>query len=353
MARILCIGGPGTLSSSALADWAARGDDVTLFTHTQRGLETLPPGVKVVAGDRNDAAALKAAVKRARPEIVVDFICFQPQQAQAIATLLAGRVAQYLFVSTVDAYGFPLTFLPQHEDDACSPPHSPYAANKRACEELLAAVPNLPLTIARPTYSFGPRFVLSFMARDQGVHLLARLRAGKPVLVPGDGTTLIHASSADDVGRMIAHLAGAPRAIGQDYTVGTPGFMTHESYVHMWSAALGVALGEDLPPPQCVHIPSDFILSLDRPELRDCLLRELSSFNVAFSIEKFRSHFPEFAWQWSPVTWALQTARVLLDQGKIPSANERIFDDELIETWERAMRQLRARLSADAKGATA
>jgi nucleoside-diphosphate-sugar epimerase len=341
MGRILCIGGPGVLSTSTLAALVERGDSVALLTHTNRFLEDVPPGVTILAGERDDLAAVASAVDAWRPDAVVDFVLFHPPQAAALIPILRGKMGQYVFVSTVDVYGYPLAKLPFAESDPWGPPNCEYAAHKAQCEAIFGAASGaeLPLTIVRPAYSFGPRFILSFMGRGQGLSLLARLRDSRPVFVPGDGTTLIHAGCAADTGRMIAEVLGAPQALGQDYTVGQRTFMTQDEYVRMLARALGVEA-------RIVHIPTDVVFAIDAPEVRESLLHDLTRFNVAFSVERFCTDFPAFRWVWDLDAWAAHAVAWNVDRGLLPRQDEVIFDDLLIAAFERSVAGMRVEVES-------
>lgn len=324
------IGGPGTLSSSAIDDLLERGSQVAVFSHSARCSDELPEGVRVYPGERRDLAALQAALADFHPDVVLDFICYSPEEVDALLPLIQGKVGQYIFVSTVDVYGYPLTRLPFREDDPWqSATQSVYAENKRRCERRLRAA-DLPLTIARPAYSFGPRFILSFMSRDQGLNVLGRLKAGVPVLAPGDGTTLMHVSSAHNTGRMIAALAGAPAAIGKDYTCGHPAFTTHDGYLQLFARALDVTAN-------IVHIPTDTIVGLNLPETRDCLLHALTRFNVAFSIDRFQRDFPEFRWEIGLDEWTRRVVDWHSAAALQAAAAAPLFDDRLIAAYQRQM----------------
>jgi nucleoside-diphosphate-sugar epimerase len=329
MDRALFIGGPGTLSASAIDDLLGRGYRVGVFS-TGKNFPALDPRVETMRGDRDDPVALADALSAFRPDVVVDFVLFSPAQAEQMLHAVRSKVRQYIFVSTVDVYGYPLSHLPLREDDPWHPEtQSPYAENKRRCERFFKSHfdPGVfPLTIARPAYSFGPRFVLSFMSRDQGVHMLHRLQTGRPVMVPGDGTTLMHVSSAANTGKMIAALVDSPVAIGKDYTCGHPTFMTHEAYVELFARALGVT-------PHTVHIPTDLIVSVDHPAARGSLLHALTRFNIAFAVDRFLRDFPEFGWPTTLAAWAKATVEWNLAHGTLAAADGEILDDRLIQAW--------------------
>lgn len=331
--RALFIGGPGTLSTSAIQALLERSYQVGVFSHPSR-FDELPPQVRAYPGERQDASALQAAIQDFRPDVVLDFVCYRPREAEQVLPLATGKLRQYIFVSTVDVYGYPLMRLPFREDDPWhAETQSPYAADKRLCEAVFKAAyhpQRFPLTIARPAYSFGPRFILSFTSRDYGVHMLRRLKAGRPVLTPGDGTTLMHVSSAYNTGRMIAELVDAPQAIGKDYTCGHPTFTTHEGYLRLFADALGVQ-------PHLVYIPSEAITSFDHAEARTCLLHALTRFNVAFSIDHFLRDFPEFSWSVTLQAWARRVVEWNEQAGLLEPREDVIFDDLVIASWQKCM----------------
>lgn len=339
--RALVIGGPGTLSASAIHALHNRGYQVAVFSHPRRFAE-LDAGVTAIGGDRDEPGALKQVIADIKPDVILDFVLYTPEQAQAAYAQVKGRVRQYIFVSTVDVYGYPLSRLPFREDDPWhKQTQSLYAENKRLCEEYFRArhhPAHFPLTIARPAYSFGPRFILSFMSRDEGTAMLRRLRDGRPVMVPGDGTTLMHVSAAQNTGQMIAALVDAPQALGKDYTVGHPVSTTHDGYVHLLSRALDVQ-------PKIVHIPTDFITSLDRPEVKNCLLHALTRYNVSFSIDRFLRDFPEFQWAVSLEDWAKRIVQWNIQQKMLDGAEKPLVDDEIIEAWEGSWKHLARLLS--------
>ena len=76
--RVLMIGGTGLISTGIVKHLLVRNADITVFNRGQRP-STLPTNVKQFHGDRDDPAALK---KLGRFDVVIDMICFKPEQAQ-------------------------------------------------------------------------------------------------------------------------------------------------------------------------------------------------------------------------------------------------------------------------------
>ena len=67
----------------------------------------------------------------------------------------------------------------------------------------------------RVTHTFGP---MSPLASREPI-FFARLAAGRPILVPGDGLAFVHLVHVADVATCMAQIAGNRRTIGQLYNV--------------------------------------------------------------------------------------------------------------------------------------
>jgi hypothetical protein len=331
--KVLFIGGPGNLSVNTInLVHEKKENQISIFTLPGSPCSGLPEGVRVFSGNRDNFLELKSVIEEVKPDVVFDFVCFHPEQAQSIANLCQGKVAQFVFVSTCDVYGYPLSRLPMKESDPWVSTNSMYAENKRLCEEIFASYHDkglLPLTIARPSYSFGNDFVISFFSRDGGKHLIARLKAGLPVFAPGDGTTLIHASSAYNTGRMIAQFLGCQKSIGKSYTCGHEYFITHDQYIGLFANTLGVE-------PIIVHIPYDILLATGAKDVKESILEDVTRHNIAFSMEKFKSDFPGFVWEKTLEQAASEYIAYNEKNGLSTTGIDPIFEDMVINAWKKS-----------------
>jgi nucleoside-diphosphate-sugar epimerase len=331
MSKILFIGGPGNISTSSVEELLARRHEVGIFTLPESPKRGLERKARFYAGNRDNPEEVRKALEDFRPELTADVCCFTPKQAEALIPVLRGRVEKHLFVSTVDVYGYPLTHLPLQESDAFNKPVSQYAADKLACEKLFWAEHykgTIPLAVVRPSYSFGPPFVLNFFSRKGGLELIARLRAGRPVVIPGDGQTLIHPSSAYNTGRMLAEILASTETDGQDFTCAHASFMTADQYYRLFAAAVGVEAN-------IVHLPTEWLLPLEMRVIPDNLLSELTRFHIAFSVEKFRRYFPEFCWRKTLEQAAREYVEYHDRAGDIPKAVDS-YEDRLVQAWKEA-----------------
>lgn len=336
MAKTLVIGGPGNISTSAIELLLERGHEVAVFTLPESPRLGMEARVKFYPGDRNKPEELARAVGDFKPRIVADFCCFTPQQAEGLLPVLRDRLDKFVFVSTVDIYGYPLSRIPFAESDPRNPPVSQYAADKLRCEGIFGAEHAkgaLPTAVIRPSYSFGPSFVLNFFSRRGGLELVSRLRSGKPVVVPGNGATFIHVGSAFNTGRMVAEVMLDPSTAGHDFTCAHASVMTGDDYYRLFARALDVE-------PRIVHIPQELLMPLEIKVIPDNLLSELTQFDISFSVEKFRRWFPTFAWTKS-LDEAAREYVAYHDRNRSIPAPADGYEDRLVQAWDAAKKSFK------------
>jgi nucleoside-diphosphate-sugar epimerase len=311
----------------------AVGHEVTVFNRGQREIASLPKGVRIMQGDRDDPAALRDAVGAVLPDVLVDFVCFNPVQAGCLAEVALGRVGHLVFVSTVDAFGFPLKTIPVSETAPLNTPVGDYARSKRLCEELLRErlEGHLALTIVRPTLSIGSRFLIGFFDLS-AANMIGRLRNDLPIVVPGDGSGLIHPSASADTGAMIARVAGDAAAFGKTYTCGTDAaWRTRDAYVELIASAVGCE-------PKLLHIPTALIEQTSLAAVQEGLYHNVARFDLAFGFDVFKADFPDFKWECDLITPIRAYVERLDSDGATAYPPRQCIDDWLIAAWDTARR---------------
>ncbi|MFW5698300.1 MAG: NAD-dependent epimerase/dehydratase family protein [Planctomycetota bacterium] len=234
--QILVLGGSGNISSDCVQAWCAAGHEVSVLN---RGSQSPPAGVRQFVADRNDATAMAAALGDGRFDAVVDFLCFDPEQAAAAHRICAGRCAQFVFVSSATVYAKPHV-IPVAEDHSLGNPASPYAEAKLAAERWFAERhgDGFPLTVVRPSHTFSRRWIPSpFSGCDWT--LCARIEAGEPVVVPDDGRTPWALTATEDFARALGGLLGNPAAIGNTFNITTNEAGSWNEFHLRLGAALG------------------------------------------------------------------------------------------------------------------
>ncbi|MEV5883945.1 NAD-dependent epimerase/dehydratase family protein [Streptomyces sp. NPDC052020] len=171
MTRAVVVGATGQIGRVAVGVLARDGWEVTALSRRGGRDGGWPDGVRVVRADREDDAALAAAVGDGC-DVVVDMVAFGPRHARQL-TSLAGRIGSAVVISSVSVYedGEGRSFDTQHEPEGfpeypvpltegqrtVRPGDTSYSTRKAALErELLAAGDRVPTTLLRAGAVHGP-----------------------------------------------------------------------------------------------------------------------------------------------------------------------------------------------------
>src|SRR3954452_24263774 len=153
--RLLVLGGTCFLGRHVTTAALERGHEVATFT---RGVSGVPAeGARALHGDRDDPAALPAALDGWVPELVVDTSC-QSRAAAANAAATLGDVTGYAFVSSLNAYRtWPPGPLGREDDEPTwDTDDDAYGPNKAAAERILGAAFGERFLAARAGLIIGP-----------------------------------------------------------------------------------------------------------------------------------------------------------------------------------------------------
>ncbi len=253
-----------------------------MLNRGQTASRPLPAGVTEVRADVRDAAAVREALGGSEFDSVVDWVAFTTEHVRTDLDLFRGRTGQYVFISTASAYQTPPSRLPVTESTPLRNPFWQYSRDKIACEDLLVAEyrdSGFPVTIVRPSHTYDEsRTVL-----ERGWTLLARMLAGKPVIVHGDGTSLWTVTHNTDFARGFVPLLGHPRTYGEAFHITSDDFLTWDQIAHALAAGLGVT-------PRIVHVPSQVIAAAD-PEWGVGLVGD-KAHSMIFDNSKLRTIVP-------------------------------------------------------------
>jgi nucleoside-diphosphate-sugar epimerase len=283
--KILFIGGTGNISTACTQLAAQRGIDLYLFNRGERTVD-IPEGVQIIRGDINQPEEAAVLLQDHHFDAVVNWIVYDVDQMERDIRLFSGKTDQYVFISTASAYQKPATHYRITEATPLANPYSEYARKKIACEERLIRQyreEGFPITIVRPSHTYGP--VMLPAAVGGGPTVLARLRAGKKLIVHGDGESLWVLTHNSDFAKAFVGLLAHPNAIGQVFQITSDEVLTwNQIYRHMGQAA-GVE-------PRLVHIPSDFINHHD-PVTGASLLGD-KAYSVIFDNSKIKELVPDY-----------------------------------------------------------
>ena len=252
--KVLFIGGTGIISSACVQLAAARGIDLVLLNRGQT-TRSIPATVPILQGDIRDKDAVDRLLKDRGFDVVVNWIAFTPDQIETDLELFRGRIKQYIFISSASVYQTPPVNWPITESTPLRNPYWAYSRAKIACEERLMAAyrhDGFPVTIVRPSHTYDAT-LLPMHGQYTVVH---RMRAGKKVVVHGDGTSLWTLTHHRDFAKGFVGLLGNPHALGEAVQITSDEVLTWNQIFEIVADAAGVKAN-------LVHIPSELIAAFD------------------------------------------------------------------------------------------
>ena len=286
--KVLFIGGTGNISTAVTRLAAQRGIDLTLLTRGQRPAD-IPANVSIITADVKDEPATAALLTGMSFDAVVDWIAFTPADIERDIRLFRGRTSQFLFISSASAYQRPVSHYLITESTPLANPFWQYSRDKIACEDRLMQAyreEGFPITIVRPSLTYGDtQIVLAVNSWQKSFTAVDRMRHGKKVIVPGDGSSLWVITHNGDFAQGFVGLLGHAQAIGHAFHITGEEAMTWDQFYTITAHAAGVE-------PHLVHIASDFLSACLPDELGSLTGDKASS--VIFDNSKIKRFVPGY-----------------------------------------------------------
>lgn len=175
--RILIIGGTSFIGPYVVRGLHERGHHVTLF-HRGVTQADLPATVQHIHGNRQDLAQYAEQFAQLQPQVVIDMIPATEQESRTVMDTVRGLAERVVAISSADVYraydrlrradpgssdSVPLTeesplrerFYP-YRDTAANPADRFYHYDKILVERVVMGDPQLPGTVLRLPYVYGP-----------------------------------------------------------------------------------------------------------------------------------------------------------------------------------------------------
>ena len=321
--KVLVMGGTRFNGLALVHELARHGHEVTIFNRGQSEAK-LPRGIRRLYGDRQNPEQLIATMKREDFDVVQDISAYTRDDAQPLFDAFKGRIGHYIFAGSTVIYA-DTKILPIRESHPVDegPKQGDYGKNKILVERWLFEefrANAFPATVMSFSMVFGPNNNL--IEREQ--RMFMRLLTGRPVLIPGDGTTLQQIGHVDDEAKALRMAMGNPNTFGKRYNVTGKDYWTDEGYLDTFADVMGVqprkvfiphALMDDIwldrvslsGEPLALHAPRTYATNNTPPEsnmrLVQGLVQRLNpqlhhwNHNTVFSIDRMREDFgfePEY-----------------------------------------------------------
>lgn len=286
--KALFIGGTGTISTDVVALAQQRGWEVTLLN---RGSKKIPEGIRSIVADINDEEAVAKAIEHESYDVVAQFIAYTAADVERDIRLFQNKTGQYIFISSASAYQKPLADYRITESTPLANPYWQYSRNKIEAEEVLMSAyrtSRFPVTIVRPSHTYnGTKPPVCVHGNKGNWQILKRILDGKPVIIPGDGTSLWTLTHSKDFAKGYVGLMANPHAIGNAFHITTDESMTWNQIYQTIAEALGKPLN-------ALHVASDFLAAHgENYDFRGELLGDKASV-VVFDNSKIKRLVPDF-----------------------------------------------------------
>jgi nucleoside-diphosphate-sugar epimerase len=279
--RMLVMGGTQFNGLALVRELVRSGHEVTVLNRGKTAAD-LPRSVRRLQGDRTDRARMFELFAHEEFDCIHDMSAYHPEDVRLMVELFRGRTGHYVFASSTVIYAAS-DVLPigEHHPVDRSAAQNEYGLHKLICEDLLVQAHRehgFPATTVPFSMVFGPHNAL--LDREQ--RMFARLLAGRPVLIPGDGTALGQVGHVDDQARALRLLSGNPVTFGKRYNVTGAQYFSDEGYVDTFAAVLGVDADK-------VHVPAEIMDAVWDGHLRLAAVAEQSSFDIRTTDEGRRA----------------------------------------------------------------
>ena len=331
--KALFIGGTGTISTEISRLCVRKGWDLTLLNRG-RNSALFPDGARLLKADISREDEVRGILADEHWDVVADFIAFTPEQVERDIRLFEGKTSQYFFISSASAYQKPLSSPWITEGTPLHNPYWEYSRNKAKCEQILREAydrMNFPVTIIRPSHTYCERSMPVAVHGSCGsFQVLERIRAGRRIIIPGDGTTLWTLTHSRDFAVAFEGLMGNAHALGETFHITGDESLTWNQ-IH---EIIGAALDREI---HAVHIPSE-TLGLLWPDMVGNLTGDKSN-TVLFDNTKIKRAVPAFTTGTNFSRGARECAEYIYShpECQVPDPAFDDWCDRMLEAWDKAL----------------
>ncbi len=235
--RVLVMGGTQFNGLALVHQLVDAGHDVTVCNRG-RTESDIPDSVGRLVADRTDHAQLRSVLGGTEWDCVHDVSAYHPEDVDIMMDLFRDAIGHYVFASSTVTYCSNDRAITEDDPDERGETQIEYGLHKLLCEDRLFAAYDqwgFPASTVPFSMVLGPHNAMP----DREQRMFARLRAGRPVMIPGDGSTLLQVGDVDDQARALVAMMGNPKTFGRRYNLTGSEAVTRNDYVAMCAAAVG------------------------------------------------------------------------------------------------------------------
>lgn len=248
--RVLVIGGTGHIGSYLVPRLTCAGHKVTVVARKPQPQYANPllgwAGVCWIMADRPAEEISGAWLKRMaaiETDVVIDAICYTPEQNRVMYEAFRGRIRQLIHIGTIWSYG-PAERVP-YEESQPRKPITQYGRRKARIEAFLHdrhATECFPATIIHPGHISGRGWLpIDPQGSLDGEGVYRRLARGEPVHLPDMGQATLHHVHAADVAQLCELvMEHRDAALGQSFSAVAPYAMSLVGCCRAVAALFGV-----------------------------------------------------------------------------------------------------------------
>ena len=308
--KALLIGGTGNISLDITRRLIDLGWKVTLLNRGNH--QALVPQAEQIVCDIEDEERAAELLSGREFDVVAQFIAFRAEQVERDIRLFRGKTRQYIFISSASAYQKPLSMPVITESTPLYNPYWQYSRDKIFCEDALMRAyreEGFPFTVVRPSHTYSDTRWIFPLHGSSAWQNAKRILEGKPVLVPGDGTSLWTVTHTEDFAKGFVGLMGNVHAIGESVQITGDEALT-------WNQIMGLtaqALDREFIP---CYVPTAVLSRVERYDWRGSLWGDKANCAV-FDNTKLKRLVPGF------------NATIRFDEGVRRVAQEHLKHPEL------------------------
>jgi nucleoside-diphosphate-sugar epimerase len=235
--RVLVMGGTQFNGLALVHELVGQGHEVTVCNRG-RTASDIPDSVGRLVADRTDHDQLRDVLGGTEWDCVHDITAYHPEDVEIMMEIFRDAVGHYVFASSTVTYQSQDRPITEADPDDRGDTQIEYGLHKLLCEDALFQAHadwGFPATSVPFSMVLGPHNAMT----DREQRMFARLRAGRPILVPGDGSTLLQVGDVADQARALERIMGRQATFGRRYNLTGAEAVTRNEYVRLCAEAVG------------------------------------------------------------------------------------------------------------------